>query len=95
MDQETLENNEIATKVPIGAIFRHYKGKEYKILSIGRHSEDLSHYVVYQGLYDGKEFGKYPVWVRPLKMFLETVEVNDKIVPRFTLTHLPYSNEQK
>ncbi|NGX38903.1 MAG: hypothetical protein KR126chlam1_00219 [Chlamydiae bacterium] len=75
----------LTSKVPVGTIFRHYKGKEYKILQVGRHSEDLSLYVVYQGLYICKTFGKDPIWIRPLEMFLETVRVESKEVPRFSL----------
>lgn len=85
------EEKDILSKVPVGAIFHHYKGKDYKILYIGRHSEDLSYYVVYQGLYHCEEFGKYPIWVRPLIMFLETVILDGKEVPRFILTHMPFS----
>lgn len=94
MKETRREDLELMTKVPIGAIFRHYKGKEYKIISIGRHSEDLSLHVVYQGLYDGGEFGKYPIWVRPLKMFLESVVIEGKEIPRFTMTHLPHASNE-
>lgn len=64
-------------------LYRHYKGKVYRVLGIGRHSETLEELVFYQGLYDG-EFGKDALWVRPLKMFLEDVEVDGKTMPRFT-----------
>lgn len=87
-----LEEKNLISQVPIGAIFRHYKGKEYKVLHIGRHSEDLSYCVVYQGLYHSEEFGKYPIWIRPLKMFLENVTISGKAQPRFTLTYLPPSS---
>lgn len=76
-------------KIPIGAIFRHYNGKKYRVLMIGNHSEDLKPHVVYQGLYDCDQFGNCPIWIRPLDMFLETVEVNGKKVPRFELVELP------
>jgi len=68
---------------PPGAVFRHYKGKEYKIIVVGRHSEDLELYVVYQGLYCCDSFGELPIWIRPLKMFFEEVEVDGKRRPRF------------
>ena len=64
-----------------GDIWRHYKGNDYRIIAISRHTEDLSWYVVYETLYDN------PVsimWHRPLEMFLGTLEVNGIIVPRFT-----------
>ncbi|GIW62594.1 MAG: hypothetical protein KatS3mg090_0420 [Patescibacteria group bacterium] len=64
-------------------IYRHYKGKFYEVIGIARHSETLEPLVVYRALYDSKEFGKNALWVRPLKMFLEEVEVNGKKVKRF------------
>jgi cyclomaltodextrinase len=81
--QEFMEEQQVKKRLPIGAIFRHYKGKEYRILFIGRHSEDLSLYVVYQGLYNCQTFGPEPIWVRPAHLFFETVTVQGKEVPRF------------
>ena len=78
------EAQEIA-KVPIGAIFEHYKGKRYKVLGVGRHSETLGLCVFYQSLYDCPEFGDHATWVRPLEMFLGTLVVEGKEVPRFCL----------
>jgi isopentenyl-diphosphate delta-isomerase len=69
-------------KVKIG-FYRHYKGNLYKVLGTARHSENLEELVVYQALYDSKEFGQKAFWVRPKKMFLEEVKVNGKKVPRF------------
>ncbi|MAF14056.1 MAG: TonB box-like protein [Parcubacteria group bacterium] len=60
--------------------YKHYKGKEYKVIGVAKHSETLEELVVYEALYDN------PVdklWVRPKKMFLESVEVDGIIVPRF------------
>jgi hypothetical protein len=62
--------------------YRHYKGKEYEVLGIARHSETLEEMVVYKALYQ-KEGEN--LWVRPAKMFLETVEVNGAKMPRFEL----------
>lgn len=67
----------------VGATYEHYSGKQYKIIAIANHSEDLSKYVVYQGLYNDPEFGENPVWIRPAAMFMETVEKKGQIVPRF------------
>lgn len=67
----------------IGATYEHYSGKQYKVMAIANHSEDLQKYVVYQGLYNDPVFGSNPVWIRPVVMFMETVEKNGKIVPRF------------
>ncbi len=58
--------------------YRHYKGKEYRVLGLARHSETQEELVVYQLLY-----GDFGWWVRPRGMFLETVEVDGKILPRF------------
>lgn len=64
-------------------IYRHYKGNLYEVLGLSRHSETLEIMVVYQALYESKEFGVNALWVRPLDMFLETVTVSGKVQPRF------------
>ena len=58
--------------------YRHYKGKLYKVILVAKHTETLEDMVVYQALY-----GDYNVWVRPLNMFLEDVEVDGKRHKRF------------
>ena len=63
--------------VPAGR-YRHYKGNEYSVLGVARHSETLEELVVYR-----QEYGQRGLWVRPKLMFLETVEVNGETVPRF------------
>ena len=65
-------------KLKIGKKYRHFKGKEYLVLYIARHSETLEELVVYQALY-----GEKSIWVRPLDMFLEQVEVNGVLANRF------------
>lgn len=65
--------------IPQG-IYRHYKGSLYQVLHVANHSETEEMLVVYRCLY-----GEYGVWVRPLAMFTESVEVNGKEVPRFEL----------
>ncbi len=72
----------LMAQVPAGAIFEHYKGKKYRVLSVGRHSETLVLFVVYEALYNS-EFGENSVWIRPLEMFLENVNVNGIETPRF------------
>lgn len=72
-------------RVPAGSLFRHFKGNTYKVLAVGRHSETLELHVVYQALYSHPVMGEMALWVRPLSMFLETVEVDGKQVPRFSL----------
>ncbi|KKW48003.1 MAG: hypothetical protein UY99_C0018G0019 [Parcubacteria group bacterium GW2011_GWA1_59_11] len=58
--------------------YRHYKGQEYEVIGIARHSETLEDLVVYRALY-----GEGEIWVRPKEMFLDTVEVDGKKVRRF------------
>lgn len=64
----------------IGGLYQHYKGKNYRLLNLAKHSETLEWLVVYECLYDNSEA---QIWVRPLSMFSETVEVDGKIVDRF------------
>lgn len=63
--------------------YEHYKGKIYEVIGNARHSETLEPMVVYRGLYDHPEFGENPLFVRPARMFLETVEVEGRAIPRF------------
>lgn len=58
--------------------YKHYKGKEYEVIGTAKHSETLEELVVYRALYGEKE-----LWVRPLSMFTEEIEVNGEKVPRF------------
>jgi hypothetical protein len=54
-------------------IYIHYKGKEYEVLGVSRHSETLEELVVYRALYKSAEFGTNALWVRPAAMFNEDV----------------------
>ena len=58
--------------------YRHFKGNEYEVLCVAKHSETLEKMVVYRALY-----GEGDIWVRPASMWLETVERDGKIMPRF------------
>jgi len=69
-------------KVKLGR-YQHYKGNFYEVIGIARDSETLERLVVYKGLYESKEFGKNPLWVRPLAIFVDKVEVGGKKIPRF------------
>ncbi len=60
--------------------YQHYKGHFYRVIGVAKHSETLEELVIYEALYENPD-GK--LWVRPLKMFLEKVEINGKKVPRF------------
>ena len=59
--------------------YRHFKGKEYEVLGVARHSETEEELVVYRALY-----GDFGLWVRPVSMWNETVERDGKISRRFT-----------
>lgn len=59
--------------------YRHFKGNEYEVIGIARHSETLEPMVVYRALY-----GDGGLWVRPASMWNETVERDDKTYKRFT-----------
>ncbi len=58
--------------------YRHYKGREYEVLGVARHSETEEEFVVYRALY-----GERGLWVRPRSLFEETLVVDGDIVPRF------------
>jgi len=58
--------------------YEHYKGNRYEVIGVARHSETLEELVVYRALHDRNE-----LWIRPLKMFFEKVEIKGKKVPRF------------
>lgn len=60
-------------------IYKHYKGNEYRVHSVARHSETLEDYVVYEPLY----VSEATFWIRPLAMFTEDVVVNGESIPRF------------
>ena len=64
---------------PRPGVYRHFKGNEYRLLCVARHSETLEPMVVYQALYGDKG-----VWVRPLSMWDETVERDGTVFKRFT-----------
>lgn len=61
--------------------YQHSKsGNYYKVLGIAKHSETLEEFVVYECLYENP---RSKIWVRPKSMFLEKVEIEGKLVPRF------------
>lgn len=66
-----------APQVPLGR-YRHYKGKEYEVVGLARHSETEEWHVVYRTLY-----GDFGLWIRPAAMFVERVEREGISAPRF------------
>jgi len=66
-----------APTIPAGR-YRHYKGNEYEVIGIAKHSETLEPMVVYRPLY-----GEGGLWVRPAAMFAENVIIDGKTLPRF------------
>ena len=60
--------------------YRHYKGGEYEVIGVARHSETLEPLVVYRPLYNASG-----LWVRPHSMFFSQITQGDRSVPRFAL----------
>lgn len=58
--------------------YRHYKGRDYELIGVAKHSETGEQLVVYRCLY-----GDFDLWVRPQAMFQESVELGGETVPRF------------
>ena len=61
-------------------LYRHYKGNDYEVVAVARHSETLEQVVVYRAL-----SGEGGLWVRPYAMFTEKVAINGHNRPRFAL----------
>lgn len=68
---------EAVKTIPVGK-YRHFKGNEYEVISIARHSETTEPMVVYRSLY-----GDHGTWVRPADMWNETIEREGKTFKRF------------
>lgn len=59
-------------------LYRHFKGMEYLVENVAKHSETMEQFVVYQALY-----GDFGLWIRPISMFKETVVIGGEEIPRF------------
>ena len=60
--------------------YRHFKGNEYEVIDVAKHSETLEEMVVYRALY-----GEGGLWVRPASMWNEEIERDGKVFKRFEL----------
>lgn len=58
--------------------YRHYKGNDYLVIGVARHSETDEELVVYR-----QDYGERALWVRPRRMFSETIAVDGKLIERF------------
>ena len=67
-------------QIPVGK-YRHFKGNEYEVIGIARHSETTAPMVVYRALY-----GDGGIWVRPAEMWNKSVERDGKTYQRFVRT---------
>lgn len=63
--------------LPLGR-YRHYKGGEYEVIGVVRHSETLEPLVLYRPLYNDSGW-----WVRPFALFVEQIEIDGRLQPRF------------
>jgi len=73
MDMMNYQETQIKT-----GRYRHYKGKEYEVIGVAKHSEDMEEFVVYRALY-----GDGHLWIRPREMFQEQITVEGQKKPRF------------
>lgn len=73
MSKPELNKPELAT-----GVYRHYKGNNYQVIDIARHSETDEWMVIYKPLYNDSG-----LWVRPYSMFIENVIIKGKAIPRF------------
>lgn len=64
-------------EITVGKFYKHYKGNLYKIIALGKHSENLEEMIVYQSVKNGQ------IWIRPKSMWNEIIDNNGTL--RFTL----------
>jgi hypothetical protein len=79
----TREEASSVSALPKPGLYRHFKGGEYEVLEVARHSETEELLVIYCSVEDPAT-----TWVRPLEMFTGMVERPDGSLPRFELTAL-------
>lgn len=77
--EEENDVSEVSKKTILEkGIYQHFKGNSYEVIDIARHSENQQEYVIYRALY-----GDRGLWVRPLVMFVETIERDGQLIKRF------------
>lgn len=64
--------------------YKHYKGNTYEVIALGKHSDTLEDYVVYQWQYDSQEFGNKAIRVKSVEEFEKNIEVEGTKIKRFT-----------
>lgn len=70
---------------PTLGIYQHFKGKQYEVIGLARHSETEEWHVIYKPLYDEAS----GLWIRPVAMFLELVTRDGVTQPRFARVEAP------
>ena len=70
---------------PAPGKYKHYKGNLYEVVDTVIHSETLEELVLYKPLYETQDEYNGKLWVRPLTMFMENVEIEGELIPRFKL----------
>lgn len=71
--------NQETTTIELG-LYEHYKGKQYTVIGLAKHSETLEDMVVYKAMYQPEGSN---LWVRPLGLFKENVVIKNQTIPRF------------
>jgi hypothetical protein len=84
-EEEVMSTDQDLPAIPPESVaqpgrYRHYKGGEYEVIGMARHSETLEPLVLYRALY-----GERGLWVRPAAMFMGFLEVEGVPVRRFAL----------
>lgn len=70
-----------AMQIYPNSIYEHYKGQRYRVITVATYSEDIEkQFVIYEALYPN---AVSQIWARPIEQFLESIQLNGKMQPRF------------